>query len=122
MRLAFGAAGLSRLRAAGAALVLLVLATAPFERWYLTRRSNAMQEQIIDLRRAASARFPEGWQADSVAVAEVASLEVQRARVRHRLVSQWTFEGWTVRLLIVGAGLVLVSLLGERGEGSGTRR
>ena len=97
-----------RLRMIGAALVLLVLVTAPFERWYLVRRANAMQERILDLRRAASARFPEGWQRDLAAVDEVADLEYRRAQVRHRIVTQLTLEGWTLRLLLVGGVLFLV--------------
>jgi len=107
----------SRVRTAGMAVVLLVLATAPLERWYLTRRSNALYERLLDVRAAAA-----GWQADSGAVAQVADLEYRRAQVRHRLVAQWTLEGWTVRLLLLGAGLVLVGVLGEKGEGRAARR
>lgn len=103
-----------RLRVLGGAIVLLVLATAPFERWYLTRRSNAMQERIFDVRRGASARHPEGWQRDSVAVAEVAELEYHRAHVRRRLVTQLTMEGWTVRLLLAGGLLLLVGTVVRR--------
>lgn len=97
-----------RLRIFGATIVLLVAVTAPFERWYLVRRANAMQERIIDLRRAASARFPEGWQRDLVAVDEVAELEYRRAQVRRRIVTQLTTEGWTLRLLLAGGVLFLV--------------
>jgi predicted transcriptional regulator of viral defense system len=111
-----------RLRVIGAAIVLLVLVTAPFERWYLVRRANAMQERIFDLRSAASARFPEGWQRDLVAVDEVAELEYRRAQVRRRIVTQLTTEGWTLRLLLVGMVLVIVGLIGEKGEGRRTRR
>jgi len=112
----------SRVRTAGMAVVLLVLATAPLERWYLTRRSNALYERLLDVRAAATTRHPAGWQADSGAVAQVADLEYRRAQVRHRLVAQWTLEGWTVRLLLLGAGLVLVGVLGEKGEGRAARR
>ena len=96
-----------RLRVIGAAMVLLVLVTVPFERWFLVRRANAMQERIFDLRRAASARYPEGWQRDLVAVEEVAELEYRRAQVRRRIVTQLTFEGWTLRLLLAGGVLFL---------------
>jgi hypothetical protein len=111
-----------RLRLVGGAIVLLVLVTAPFERWYLVRRANAMQERIFDLRRAASARFPEGWQRDLVAVDEVAELEYRRAQVRRRIVAQLTFEGWTLRLLGIGVGMVILAWIGEKGEGRRTRR
>jgi hypothetical protein len=97
-----------RLRVVGAAIVLLVLVTAPFERWFLARRSNAMQERILDVRRSASARYPEDWQRDSVAVREVANLEYHRAHVRERLVKQLTTESWTVRLLLAGGLLFFV--------------
>ena len=111
-----------RLRVIGAAMVLLVLVTAPFERWYLVRRANAMQERIFDLRRAASARFPEGWQRDLAAVDEVAELEYRRAQVRHRIVTQLTLEGWTLRLLGVGAVVwVLGAIGGSREPGAGSR-
>ena len=111
-----------RLRVIGAAMVVLVLVTAPFERWYLVRRANAMQERIFDLRRAASARFPEGWQRDVVAVDEVAELEYRRAQVRHRIVTQLTLEGWTLRLLGVGAVVwVLGAIGGSREPGAGSR-
>jgi len=122
MTLALALRTASRLRTAGTAAVLLVLATAPLERWYLTRRSNALYERLLDIRAAATTRHPDAWQADSGAVAQVADLEYRRAQVRHRLVTQWTLEGWTVRLLLVGAGLVLVGVLGEKGEGRRARR
>jgi len=112
----------SRLRTAGTAVVLLVLATAPLERWYLTRRSNALYERMLDVRSAATARDSGGWQADSAAVAEVADLEYRRAQVRHRLVTQWTLEGWTVRLLLLGAALVVVGMGGEQRAGRAMRR
>ena len=108
MTFGFSAGTARRLRVIGGAIVLLVLVTAPFERWFLVRRANAMQERIFDLRRAASARFPEGWQRDPVAVAEVAELEYHRAQVRHRIVTQLTREGWTLRLLFAGGMLFLV--------------
>ena len=97
-----------RLRVIGGAIVLLVVVTAPFERWFLVRRANAMQQRIFDLRRAASARYPEGWQRDLVAVDEVAELEYRRAQVRRRIVTQLTTEGWTLRLLFAGGVLFLV--------------
>jgi hypothetical protein len=105
-----------RLRVIGAAMVLLVLVTAPFERWFLVRRANAMQERILDVRRAASARYPEGWQRDPVAVAEVVELEYRRAQVRRRIVTQVTFEGWTLRLIGVGAVLWAVGAFGGSRE------
>ena len=103
-----------RLRVIGGAMVVLVLVTAPFERWFLVRRANAMQERIIDLRRAASARFPEGWQRDLVAVDEVAELEYRRAQVRRRIVTQLTTESWTTRLLVVGGLLFLIGVVMRR--------
>jgi hypothetical protein len=116
------AAWARRLRVLGGAIVLLVLVTAPFERWYLVRRANAMQERIFDVRRAASARYPEGWQRDSVAVREVASLEYHRAHVRERLVKQLTTESWTVRLLVIGAVIWAAGALPRsRVQGAGSR-
>jgi len=103
-----------RLRLVGGAIVLLVFVTAPFERWFLVRRANAMQERIFNLRRAASARFPEGWQRDPVAVAEVAELEYHRAQVRRRIVTQLTLEGWTLRLLLAGGLLFLAGMVVRR--------
>lgn len=114
MTFGIAAGAARRLRVIGGAIVMLVLVTAPFERWFLVRRANAMQERIIDLRRAASARFPEGWQRDPVAVAEVAELEYRRAQVRHRIVTQLTFEGWTLRLLAAGGLLLLVGTVMRR--------
>ena len=108
-----------RLRVIGGTIVLLVLVTAPFERWFLVRRANAMQERILDVRRAASARYPAGWQRDSVAVREVASLEYHRAHVRRRIVTQLTTEGWTLRLLGIGAVMVILGCLGRRETGVG---
>jgi hypothetical protein len=111
-----------RLRVVGAAIVLLVLVTAPFERWFLVRRSNAMQERILDVRRSASARYPEDWQRDSMAVREVASLEYHRAHVRERLVKQLTTESWTVRLLVIGAVIWATGALPRsREQGAGSR-
>jgi hypothetical protein len=103
-----------RLRVLGGTIVLLVLVTAPFERWFLVRRSNAMQERILDVRRSASARYPEGWQRDSVAVREVASLEYHRAHVRARLTRQLTTDGWTLRLLLAGGLLFLTGTVLRR--------
>ena len=103
-----------RLRVIGGAMVVLVLVTAPFERWFLVRRANAMQERIFELRRAASARFPEGWQRDPVAVAEVAELEYRRAQVRRRIVTQLTLEGWTLRLLFAGGVLFVIGTVLRR--------
>lgn len=114
MRFALPVETARRLRIVGAAIVLLVLVTAPFERWYLVSRANAMHERIIDLRRAASVRFPESWQLDPFAVAEVAELELRRAQVRHRIVTQLTFEGWTLRLLFAGGLLFLVGTVVRR--------
>jgi hypothetical protein len=114
MALALAAGTARRLRFIGAAIVLLVLVTAPFERWYLVRQANAMQERIIDLRRAASARFPESWQRDPIAVAAVAELEYRRAQVRHRIVTQLTLEGWTLRLLFAGGLLFLAGTVVRR--------
>ncbi|HXV90081.1 MAG TPA: hypothetical protein VD707_01860 [Gemmatimonadales bacterium] len=114
MRFALPVDTARRLRLIGGAIVLLVFVTAPFERWYLVSRANAMQERIIDLRRAASARFPEGWQRDLVAVDEVADLEYRRAQVRHRIVTQLTLEGWTLRLLAAGGLLLLVGTVMRR--------
>jgi hypothetical protein len=37
-------------------------------------------------------------------------------------VTQLTTEGWTLRLLLVGMVLVIVGLIGEKGEGRRTRR
>ena len=111
-----------RLRIIGAAVVLLVLVTAPLERWFLVRRADAMQQRIFDLRRAASARFPEGWQHDSAAVVAVADLEYRRAQVRRRIVTQLTLEGWTVRLLAAGAVIWVAGVLvGSREPGAGSR-
>lgn len=103
----------SGFRLAGFAIVLLVLVTAPFERWYLTRRSNQMHERILDLRRSASARYPEGWQSDSAAVREVANLEYRRAHVRRRLLMQWSFRSGTVWLLLIGGALLMVGFIGR---------
>ncbi len=122
MTFGVSAATARRLRLIGGAIVLLVFVTAPFERWYLVGRANAMQERIIDLRRAASARFPEGWQRDLVAVDEVADLEYRRAQVRHRIVTQLTLEGWTLRLLGIGAVIWVVGAVGgSREPGAGSR-
>ncbi len=109
-----------RLRTAGLAIALAVLATAPLERWYLTRRSNAMHARIVAAREAAAARQPGGWQADTTAARAVADLEYRRAQVRHRLLAQWTLEGWTVRLLIVG-GLLAVTGFVVRPRAAGGR-
>ena len=122
MTFGVSAATARRLRLIGGAIVLLVFVTAPFERWYLVGRANAMQERIFDVRLAASARYPEGWQRDPVAVAEVADLEYRRAQVRHRIVTQVTFEGWTLRLLGIGAVIWVVGLVGgSREPGAGSR-
>lgn len=112
-----------RLRAYGAALIVVVLVGAAAERWYLSHQARGMRQRISTARQEASARHPGGWQGDSAAVREVASLEYHYASVRRRLLTQWTWTGWTVRLLIVG-GLMLVTgglvKTRERETGSGT--
>jgi hypothetical protein len=113
-----GATVAARLRRIGAAIVVLVLVTAPFERWFLVRRADAIQERLFELRRAASARYPEGWQHDSAAVVAVADLEYRRARVRRRLVTQLTFEGWTLRLLGIGGLIWVIGAIGSREPGA----
>jgi hypothetical protein len=47
-------------------------------------------------------------------VAAVAELEYRRAQVRHRIVTQLTLEGWTLRLLFAGGLLFLAGTVVRR--------